>query len=72
MYNASCWAATSAVPSKLDICHRKHLRSILNVQVAQNEFVQSDDLLMGGGISLSCYEDILHIRALAGDRSSLV
>ena len=32
MYNASCWAAPSAILSKLDICHRKHLRSILNVR----------------------------------------
>ena len=32
MYNASCWAATSVVLSKLDVCHRKHLRAILNVR----------------------------------------
>ncbi|KAL5247848.1 hypothetical protein ACHWQZ_G019665 [Mnemiopsis leidyi] len=32
MYNASCWAAPAAVMEKLDICHRKHLRAIMNVR----------------------------------------
>ena len=32
MYNASSWAAPKAVFAKLDICHRKHLRKIMNVR----------------------------------------
>ena len=32
MYNASCWAAPVAVMEKLDICHRKHLRAIMNIR----------------------------------------
>ena len=32
MYNASCWAAPAAVMEKLDICHRKHLRAIMNIR----------------------------------------
>ena len=31
MYNSSCWAAPTAVLEKLDICHRKHLRTIMNI-----------------------------------------
>ena len=31
MYNSSCWAAPAAVLEKLDICHRKHLRTIMNI-----------------------------------------
>jgi hypothetical protein len=31
MYNSSCWAAPAAVLEKLDICHRKHLRTIKNI-----------------------------------------
>ena len=30
MYNSSCWAAPKSVLEKLDIVHRRHLRSILN------------------------------------------
>ena len=30
MYNSSCWAAPKSVLDKLDIVHRRHLRSILN------------------------------------------
>ena len=30
MYNSSCWAAPKSVLEKLDIAHRRHLRSILN------------------------------------------
>ena len=29
MYNSSCWAATKSVLEKLDVVHRRHLRSIL-------------------------------------------
>ena len=32
MYNSSCWAAPAAVLEKLDICHRKHLRTIMNIR----------------------------------------
>jgi len=32
MYNCSSWAATQAVLNHLDICHRKHLRAILNIR----------------------------------------
>ena len=32
MYNASCGAAPAAVLEKLDICHRKHLRAIMNIR----------------------------------------
>ena len=32
MYNCSSWAATQTVMEKLDICHRKHLRAILNIR----------------------------------------
>ena len=32
MYNSSCWAAPKHVMEKLDVCHRKHLRSIMNVR----------------------------------------
>ena len=32
MYNSSCWAAPKVVLEKLDICHRKHLRQILNIR----------------------------------------
>ena len=32
MYNASCWAAPQNVFEKLDACHRRHLRVILNIQ----------------------------------------
>ena len=31
MYNSSCWAAPATVLEKLDICHRKHLRFIMNI-----------------------------------------
>ena len=33
MYNSSCWAAptATAVLEKLDVCHRKHLRTIMNI-----------------------------------------
>ena len=31
MYNSSCWAAPVAVLDKLDSCHRKHLRAIMNI-----------------------------------------
>ena len=31
MYNSSCWAAPKNVLEKLDACHRKHLRQILNI-----------------------------------------
>ncbi len=30
MYNSSCWAAPKAILDKLDVVHRRHLRSILN------------------------------------------
>ena len=30
MYNSSCWAAPQSVLEKLDVVHRRHLRSILN------------------------------------------
>ena len=30
MYNSSCWAAPKSILEKLDIVHRRHLRSILN------------------------------------------
>jgi len=30
MYNSSCWAVSKTVISKLDVVHRRHLRSILN------------------------------------------
>ena len=32
MYNASCWAAPKHVLEKLDACHRKHLRKIMNIK----------------------------------------
>ena len=32
MYNASCWAAPKHVLRKLDACHRKHLRKIMNIK----------------------------------------
>ena len=32
MCNASCWAAPAPVMEKLDICHRKHLRAIMNIR----------------------------------------
>ena len=32
MYNSSCWAAPKVVLEKLDVCHRKHLRQIMNVR----------------------------------------
>ena len=32
MYNSSCWAAPAGVLEKLNICHRKHLRSIMNIR----------------------------------------
>ena len=32
MYNCSSWAATKDVLKKLDVCHRKHLRRILNIK----------------------------------------
>ena len=32
MYNSSCWAAPKHVLERLDICHRKHLRSIMNIR----------------------------------------
>ena len=32
MYNCSSWAAPDIVMKKLDICHRKHLRKIMNVR----------------------------------------
>ena len=30
MYNSSCWAAPKTVLNKLDVVHRRHLRTILN------------------------------------------
>ena len=30
MYNSSCWAAPKSILNKLDVVHRRHLRSILN------------------------------------------
>ena len=30
MYNSSCWAAPKAALNKLDVVHRRHLRTILN------------------------------------------
>lgn len=30
MYNSSTWAAPQAILDKLDVCHRRHLRQILN------------------------------------------
>ena len=133
MYNASSWAATSAVLSKLDVCHRKHLRAILNVRwpsimsnktlyercktrplserVAlarwkmlghvlrspenspaqsalcfvvdhmkilpgrrgrhrMNLFKAIRDDLLSRGFNLNCYEDVLNMRELAGDKSN--
>ena len=32
LYNSGCWSAPKVVMEKLDTCHRKHLRSILNVR----------------------------------------
>ena len=32
MYNCSSWAATKDTLKKLDVCHRKHLRKIINVK----------------------------------------
>jgi hypothetical protein len=32
MYNSSCWAAPKVVLEKLNVCHRKHLRQILNIR----------------------------------------
>ena len=32
MYNCSSWAASQDVLKKLDVCHRKHLRHILNIK----------------------------------------
>ena len=35
MYNCSSWAATKDTLKKLDVCHRKHLRKIINVKWPQ-------------------------------------
>ena len=32
LYNCSSWAATKEVLNKLDVCHRKHLRQLLNIK----------------------------------------
>jgi hypothetical protein len=32
MYNCSSWAATKDILDKLDVCHRNHLRQILNIK----------------------------------------
>jgi hypothetical protein len=32
MYNCSSWAATKDILEKLDVCHRNHLRQILNIR----------------------------------------
>ena len=32
MYNSSCWATPKAVLEKLDVCHRRHLRQIMNIR----------------------------------------
>ena len=32
MYNCGCWSAPKNVLSKLDVCHRKHLRRICNIR----------------------------------------
>ena len=32
LYNSGSWSATAKSIEKLDICHRKHLRSILNIK----------------------------------------
>ena len=32
LYNSGCWAAPEHVMNKLDTCHRKHLRSMLNIR----------------------------------------
>ena len=32
LYNCGCWAAPKNIISKIDIAHRKHLRSILNIK----------------------------------------
>ena len=32
MYNANCWAAPKTILESLDICHRKHLRKLLNIK----------------------------------------
>ena len=32
MYNCSSWAASKEVLNKLDVCHRKHLRQLLNIK----------------------------------------
>ena len=31
LYNCGCWSAPKDVLAKLDVCHRKHLRQILNI-----------------------------------------
>ena len=32
MYNSSSWATPTNIIEKLDVCHRKHRRSILNIK----------------------------------------
>ena len=32
MYNSSCWATPKAVLEKLNVCHRRHLRQIMNIR----------------------------------------
>ena len=31
LYNCGCWSAPKHVMSKLDVCHRRHLRQICNI-----------------------------------------
>ena len=43
LYNSNSWSAPSAAVEKLDVCHRKHLRRILNIywpkgKITNNEF----------------------------------
>ena len=36
MYNCSSWAAPKNVLEKLDVCHRRHLRQLLNIKYPTN------------------------------------
>ena len=36
MYNSSSWAAPNDILEKLDVCHRKHLRQLLNIKYPNN------------------------------------
>ena len=67
MYNSSSWAAPKHVLNKLDTCHRRHLRSILNIKwptaVISNEnlYKRCNTVLLSDRVEASRWSMLGHV-----------